>query len=121
MVLAMPRFSTIIWTNHAVQRLKDRGLSEPTVVQAIRHADTQRAGKRRDTVEYSAEYDGHIVTAVTARSEKDELIVISCWVDPPFAGTKDWFKKQRWLKFKTLPWWQKMLWRAAKFLKLLEY
>lgn len=104
----------LIWTDHARQRLQDRGLSQPTVEQAIRHAEQRRPGKKANTQEYSARFEEHTVTAVVSPGEKNELIIISCWVDPPFPGTKSWYKKQRWKRYKQLPWWQKLLWLAAR-------
>ncbi|MCD8484287.1 DUF4258 domain-containing protein [Candidatus Woesebacteria bacterium] len=113
--------SKIIWTHHARQRLKDRGLSEPTVEQAIRHADSERPGKKAGTREFSAEFDGHTITAVVAPNDQNELVIVSCWVDPPFEGTKAWRKKQRWYTYRTLPWWQKIIWVMLKQLGIWDF
>jgi len=105
---------SLIWTDHAKTRLVERGLSQQTVEQAIRHADRKQPGKRSGTTEFSAEFDGHIITAVVSRNSDNQLVIISCWTDPPFEGTKDWKKKQRWQRYIHLPWWQKILWQAAR-------
>lgn len=111
----------LIWTDHARQRLQDRGLSQQTVEQAIRHADRKHAGKQRGTQEYSARFDKHTITAVVSPNTENELVIVSCWVDPPFEGTKDWKKKKRWNIYKTLPWWKKLLWLAGRQIGIWEF
>ncbi len=111
----------IIWTDHAKQRLHQRGLSQSTVEQAIRHADRKRSGKKSGTQEYSAEFDGHTITAVVSPNTENQLIIVSCWVDPPFPGTADWKKKQRWKRYQLLPWWQKILWQAGRQIGIWDF
>ncbi len=113
--------SRIIWTDHAKQRLRERGLSEPTVEQAIRHVEIKRPGKKSGTTEYSAEFDGHTITAVVAPNAQSELVIVSCWVDPPFSGTKDFKKKQRWKRYRVLPWWKKLLWLAGRQIGIWDF
>ena len=36
----------------------------------------------------------------TKKNDQNEWIIISCWQDPPLPGTRDYHKKQQWLKYK---------------------
>jgi len=117
----MATIKKILWTDHARQRLQDRGLSKQLVEQAISYPDHIQSGKKSGTNEYRTEFDGHTVTAVTTTNDHNEILIISCWIDPPLEGTKDWHKKKRWRAYTTLPWWKKLLWLFLRQLGVWDF
>lgn len=88
-----------IWTNHALERLSKRGLSQDLAWQAFQYPDTSLPGKKAETTEYRKKLGNSLVTIVTKRNEKGEWIILSCWADPPFSGSIDIKEKQRYKKY----------------------
>lgn len=105
-------YGGVIWTKHALARLRERGLSQQTVLQAFRHPDSTRSGKGRGTTEFLSTFDGSEISVVAAKNEQGEWVIISCWIDPPLPGTKDWYRKQRYLAYQKAGFWGK-LWRLV--------
>lgn len=89
-----------IWTNHVLDRLKERGLSQDKAGEVFLHPEKRFKGKQLDTVEYKKHFGNSLVTLIVKQNEKKEFIVISAWIDPPLPGTKDAKKKEKWLAYK---------------------
>ncbi len=91
--------NSFIWTNHALQRLKERRVPEGFAEQTLFHPDsiqTQSDG----TIKYQKRSGYQISTAIIKRNEKGENIVVSFWVDPPNFGTQDFKKRKNYLELK---------------------
>lgn len=87
-------FGGIIWTNHALARLGERGLSQEMAFQAFKDADRKARGKQSGSYEFQKKFGKSYVTIITKQNEKHEWVVLSCWIDPPYYGTQDWKRKQ---------------------------
>lgn len=85
--------SDIIWTNHARERLNARKIHKDLIIQAIISPD--RTIAKGDATEYQKRFDNQTVAAIIKENEKGENIILSCWIDPPNPGTKDYKIKQR--------------------------
>jgi hypothetical protein len=85
-----------IWTNHAYQRLRERRIPQDYLEQTI--ADPDRTIQRKGSFELQKKIDEKIVTALVKQNDRGENIIVSCWVNPPFPGTKDHRLKQRYNK-----------------------
>lgn len=88
------RFGGIIWTNHALDRLGQRGLSQDMALKAFNDADCKSAGKQSGSYEFQKKFGKSYVTVIAKQNESHEWIVLSCWIDPPYYGTRDWKDKQ---------------------------
>lgn len=106
--------SSVIFTTHARERLGERQLSENWVEQTILQPSGQRKGKNPGTSEFVKRFGPSQVTAVAHKNQQGDWVVVSAWVDPPVAGTKDWGRKQRYLRYRQAPWWQKILMLVGK-------
>lgn len=89
--------SNIIFTDHALKRLDQRLFTKNMVIATINHPDKTNFGKQDGTKKFSKRIANQVITAITSTNEKDEIIVISTWIDPPHEGTKDARKKARYL------------------------
>lgn len=97
-------YGNLIWTNHALARLAERGLSQDRAWETVRHPDKTYPGNNGST-QYQKRYGMYLVTAVAKKNEKNEWLVLSCWMDPPLAGTKDAQKKAEYQAYKKAgPW-----------------
>ena len=65
--------SSIVWTNHALLRLRARKLSRQIVEEAVLAPDK----------------------TVVKKNEKGEGVVVSAWCNPPNPGTRDFRQKKR--------------------------
>ncbi|RJP46212.1 MAG: hypothetical protein C4584_01935 [Armatimonadetes bacterium] len=62
-----------IWTNHALQRLKERGLSQEMAWEAFEHPDRFFKGKQSGTVEYQKKFGSSKVTIIARQNESRGL------------------------------------------------
>lgn len=90
---------TIIFTNHARDRIRERSFDESAVIGTVEKPDSVTKGKQTGTLEYVRKYGISRVTVIVKENEKNEKVILSCWIDPPMPGTKDAKKKARYLKY----------------------
>jgi hypothetical protein len=83
-------YGGVIWTNHALKRLRDRGVSQSLAHTAFKNPDTTQ--KDGDTTMFRKRIDNTLVCVVAKQNEKKEWVVLSAWMDPPASGSVD----QRW-------------------------
>jgi hypothetical protein len=86
----MPR---IIWTNHALKRVNDRKITQNQIIQTVSSPDSQ-LNSEDGSVEYVKEFGIQKIHAIIKENTKGELILLSCWVNPPNSGTSD-FKNEK--------------------------
>ena len=96
----LQRYQGVIWTNHAIERMGQRKLSQEYAYQTFAHPDKQISGKQPGTIESQKQFGKHYVTVISKQNERGEWIVLSCWVDPPMHGTADYDKKQKYNKYR---------------------
>lgn len=106
-------YGGLIWTNHALERLKERGLSQETAWETFRRPDHSFAGKQSGTTEYRKRFGASLVTLIAKPNEKKEWVILSCWVDPPLPGSIDLKKQQDYRNYKKASFWGK-LWLVFK-------
>lgn len=97
--MAAQYYGGIIWTNHALERLGQRGLSQDLAWQTYRYPDSSFKGKQSGTTEYRKRFEKSLITLIAKQNEKKEWIVLSCWIDPPLAGSIDAKKKDDYKKY----------------------
>lgn len=90
----------IIWTKHVLKRLKDRGIPQDLVIQAILAPDQEETSKYQDAKQYEKTIGEQRVSAIVKQNEKGENIVLSAWVNPPNPGTADYKRKKRFFEAK---------------------
>lgn len=88
-------YGKIIWTNHALDRLSERGFSQQMAWEAFKYPDKKLEGKG-DSTEFQKRYGNSRVTVIAKPNEKNEWVVLSCWIDPPLPGTDDHKRQQKW-------------------------
>ena len=106
-------FAGAIWTHHALDRLKERKLSQEKAGQTFSSPDAVVHGKQPGTTEFQKRFGLHLVTVIAKQNEKREWIVVSCWIDPPFPGTKDFKKKEIYKQYQKAGFWRK-IWLTFK-------
>lgn len=74
-------FGGIIWTNHALERLRERGIKQSDAWAVWRRPDRERKGKSGNWIYYRTFGDVRIEVAAK-QNEKKEWIILSVWSKP---------------------------------------
>lgn len=91
-------YENTIWTNHALERLADRRMSQHMVWKAFQYPDSST--KLKDGATQCVKRFGiHTITVIAKQNEQFEWLIISCWMDPPLKGTQDDIKRRRYFKY----------------------
>lgn len=108
------KYGGIIWTNHALSRLNQRGLTQEKAWYTFKHPDDSYKGKEAATTEFIRKEQNSTITVIAKQNEKKEWIVISSWVDPPLPGSIDIAKKEEYKKYKKSGFFGKLVYSIKK-------
>lgn len=97
--MAEQYYKDTIWTNHALQRLEDRRLTQQLVYKAFQNPDKEYKSSDGSR-ELQKRFGIHLVTVIAKQNEKKQWVIISCWMDPPAKGTEDAIRKSRYYRYK---------------------
>ncbi len=101
-------YKGLIFTNHALQRLDERQFPADMVVEAFNKPDSSGPAKQPGASEYRKRFNNSVVTVITKQNDRSEWIVLSCWIDPPIVGTKDYKQRQRYHAYRKAGFWRKV-------------
>jgi len=74
-------YKGVIWTNHAIDRLRARNIPQEYAWKAFRFPDSTKRGKASDSNEYIKKIDRYTVTIIAKQNEKKEWLILSVWID----------------------------------------
>ena len=89
-------FGGVIWTNHALDRLRQRGIEQGDAWATWRNPQTSKKGSASGSWVYYRSYGSTQIEVVAKQNEKKEWIILSVWSQPVFEGHK---KHQSFLNF----------------------
>ena len=72
----------IIWTNHALQRLKERGIKQGDALATWRSPDQSRPATARNSWIYYKTYGNQKLEVVASKNQKGEWVILSVWSRP---------------------------------------
>lgn len=107
-------YGGLIWTNHALERLGQRGLTQEMAWQSFKNPDRSFSGKKIGTIEYQKRFNHSQVTIIAKKNEKNEWLILSCWIDPPLPGSIDAKKKEEYRKYQKAGFWGKFFLTCKK-------
>ncbi len=73
------KFGGVIWTNHALERLKSRGLTQSDVWAVWRRPDNTRFAQTKGAWVYYRTFGGQRIEVVAKQNEKKEWVIMSVW------------------------------------------
>ena len=76
-------FGGVVWTNHALDRLRERGIKQSDAWATWRGADHSRSGQNGSMVYYKT-YGTTRIEVVAKKNEKGEWIILSVWSKPVY-------------------------------------
>jgi len=69
----------VIFTNHALQRLWERGITQSDAWYSFQHPDGSTAGSTSGSIKYYKDYGNQRIEVVATQNEKKEWIILSVW------------------------------------------
>ncbi len=111
--MASQYYGGAIWTNHALDRIRERGLSQDMASSAFNHPDRTTDGRELGTKQYQKRFGKSLVTIVAKQNDKSEWIILSCWVDPPLSGSDDERRRKNYQNYQKSTFWGK-IWITVK-------
>lgn len=106
--MASNYYKGLIWTNHALKKIKERGISQDLAVQAFKNPDRTLRGREKGSFEFQKNTENSKTTVIAKKNEKNEWIIISVWIDPPFPETIDAKRKEEYKKYQKASFWKKV-------------
>lgn len=110
-----------IWTNHALERLKERGLTQEAAGTAFKHPDFSGPATKPGSYQFQKKIGKTLVSVIAKKNEKNEWLILSAWTDPPLPGTKDEKRRENYRKYQKASFFKKILITFARQLGLSRY
>ncbi len=76
-------FGGVIWTNHALTRLRERGIKQGDAWATWRNPQASKKGKSGSWI-YYRNWGGTQIEVVAKKNEKNEWLILSVWSRPVF-------------------------------------
>lgn len=76
------RFGGIIWTNHALQRLRERGISQSDAYITYDRPDDKRYAATKGAWVCTRRVGNQIIEVVASQNERKEWVIMSVWSKP---------------------------------------
>lgn len=106
--MAQTNYGGAIWTNHALERLSQRGISQENALRAFKDADSQFEGTAPGSQKFIKQFGDKKVTLIGKYTDQKEWIIISAWIDPPLPGSADERKQQSYREYRNAKGWKKL-------------
>jgi hypothetical protein len=81
-------FGGVIWTNHSLDRLRERGIKQGDAWAAWRTPESSKKGSAPGSWVYYRNYNGTQIEVVAKQNEKHEWLILSVWSRPIFSNGK---------------------------------
>lgn len=72
-------FGGVIWTNHALERLKERGVKQGDAWVVFRNPDQSRFAEAKGAWIYYKTFGSQRIEVVAKQNEKREWVILSVW------------------------------------------
>jgi hypothetical protein len=72
-------FGGVIWTNHVLQRLEERGVSQGEALSTLKHPERSRYAAVKSAWVYNRTINHRDIEVVATQNEKREWVVMSVW------------------------------------------
>jgi hypothetical protein len=81
-------FGGVIWTNHALDRLRERGIKQGDAWATWRNPQESRKGSAPESWVYYRTYGNTKIEVVAKKNDKGEWLILSVWSKQVFENHK---------------------------------
>lgn len=71
-----------IWTDHALERARERGLTQDEVWLALRRPDKSEYAAKKGGFEFTKVVGGKLISVVATQNEHKQWVILSAWSNP---------------------------------------
>lgn len=89
-------YGGVIWTDHALQRARERGISQGDAWATFRNPDQSRPAQKGGNWVYYKTYDSQKVEVVASKNEKGQWVILSVWSRSVYDTGKPAAVNKRW-------------------------
>ena len=82
------KFGGVIWTNHALKRLNERGIKQGDAWATWKNPDQSRFATNKNAWVYYKTYGKEKIEVVAKQNERKEWIILSVWSKPVYEDYK---------------------------------
>ncbi|RJR25273.1 DUF4258 domain-containing protein [Candidatus Microgenomates bacterium] len=90
------KYGGVVWTDHALQRLKERGIKIEHALTTLNNPQESRYAKTRGAWIYYRTWGNDRIEVVSAQNKEKEWVVLSVWsktvFGPSQAKSESWWK-----------------------------
>jgi hypothetical protein len=72
-------FMGVVFTNHALERLRERGVTQGDAWYTFKHADQQSKGKTPGSWKFSKSYGPQTIQVIAKQNDQKQWVILSCW------------------------------------------
>lgn len=103
------KYKKLIYTNHILQRMKERGLSYDYVYWVWNRPDKRTDGKAEGSYKFFRKLKDEWLVVVAKKNELGEWILLTCWTKPMYPEKQPYRRtKPNWL-WRLIKWlWKKL-------------
>lgn len=84
-------FGGVIWTNHSLDRLKKRGISQGDAWATLSHPQSSKFAQTKNAWVFYRNYSGYQIEVVATQNEEKKWVVLSVWSKPSQTWSKQIF------------------------------
>lgn len=84
----LKNYKGVIWTNHALARLRERGIKQSDAWATWRRPDQSRYAQSKGAWIYYRTFGDKKIEVVAKQNEKKEWVILSVWSRPVFRRKK---------------------------------
>lgn len=77
-------YNGVIWTDHALERMKERGISQGDAWATFKAPDQSRPAATKGIWVYYKTYSSQKIEVVATQNEKKEWVILSVWSRPVY-------------------------------------
>jgi len=92
-------YKGVIWTNHALERMRERGIKQGDAWATFKRPDTSKYAKTKKAYVYYRTWDNTRIEVIAKKNEKGEWLVLSVWSKPTNRSIKEKSAKKTFLGF----------------------
>ena len=70
----------IIFTDHALNRLHNRNVSQQKAHQTLKSPQRKQPGKTSGSFKFSRDFDDYLLQLIAKKNNQNQWIILTCWV-----------------------------------------
>lgn len=90
-------YGGVVWTNHALQRLKERGIKQGDAWATFQRPDQSRYATTKGAWIYYKTYGSEKVEVVAKQNDRKEWIILTVWSRPLYEKSTHRHKSENWI------------------------